>query len=485
MQYQPALEKRNSRPADDVSAPARAELSDAESAASSRSGFRYERFSWPALIVSLALAYACATGPFRAPDEPHHFFRAYEVSEGHLVAAKPGGGFVGDWLPHSLDRTVLMLGGYPFVPPVRVDRAAMAKAWTVKLKSHRNFVPFPGAALHSPLAYLPAALGITFGKMGHARPLILFYLARCANAIVGGGLIGLALARIWRRAPYIATIALFPMCLFQVGSLTSDAVTFAISFFWVSEVLRARTEAGFRLSRVRWILIAAALSQLRFPFPFLGLLVFAVPSHSIDQHRAARWRFFPIFFAALVLPCLLWIYFVQGLRVQLRPDGVVDPGQQLQFIVSHPLQFFHIFGASLHQFGYDFWRQMIGVFGWLNLPLPTWLLGAVTLALVVTICSAETRVLRLTLPIRSAFFSLGTCILMLTATIIYMAWNSVGAPRIEGWQGRYAIPVLPLLATALANERLRRARWLWQGAIAFSVLANVFAIIFLARATWS
>lgn len=440
---------------------------------------------WPAIVIALALAFSFVTGPFRAPDEPHHFFRACQIAEGRLVAARPGGGFLGDWLPHSLDKTAQTLGGYPHVPPIQIERAAMARAWKIKYKSHRTFIPFPGAALHSPMVYIPAALGISLGKIWHARPLFLFYLARCCNAIVAGGLIGLALRRTWRSAPYLAAIALFPMCLFQVGNLTSDAVTFGLILFWISEVLSARRDEPDRPPRLRWIVLAAALSQLRFPYPLLGLLVFAIPSPLIGHYPGSRVRFFTIFFAALILPALLWISIVQGLRVPLRPFVEVDPARQLQFILGHPFHFVQIMGSSLREYGYEFWRQMIGVFGWLNLPLPTWLLGAVTLALVVTVCSAETKTLRLTLPIRSAFFALGTCILMLTAAVIYMAWNSVGGPRIEGWQGRYAIPVLPLLATTLANERLRRARWLWQGVIAFSVLANVIAIVYLARATWS
>ena len=478
-----ALHKRKSGPAQHAPVSAQRQPSDTESVA--REGSLSWRGFWPGVVISLALAFTFATGPFRAPDEPHHFFRAYEISEGRLIAARPGGGFLGDWLPRSLDRTAKILGGYPDVPAVRTERVAMAKAWKIRLKSHRAFIPFPGAALHSPLVYAPAALGISLGRVWHARPLILFYLARCCNAIVAGGLIGLTLGRLWRRAPYLVTIALFPMCLFQVGTLTSDALTFGISFFWFSEVLRARGEPISNPPRIRWILIAAALSQLRFPYPLLGLVVFAIPSNSIGPTRAARLRFFSIYFAALLLPCLLWISVVQGLRVPLRPFVEIDPVGQLHFIVSHPLHFFILIGSSLREFGYEFWRQTIGVFGWLNLPAPTWILLGVTLSLVVTVCSSDSRQLHLTAILRLVFLGLAAASLILTAVVVYLAWNRVGASRIEGWQGRYAIPILPLLATALANEWLRRARWLGYCALGFSIVANVGSIIYLAHATWS
>lgn len=445
---------------------------------------RWSQAFWPGVVISLALVFAFVTGPFRAPDEPHHFFRAFEISEGRLIAASPGSGFVGDWLPHSLDRVAQIVGGHPNVPPVRVDRTALAKAWKIKFKSERTFMPFPGAALHSPVVYFPAALGISLGKIFHARPLLLLYLARCANAIIAGGLIGLALGRIWRRTPYLMTIALFPMCMFQVGALTSDALTFALSFLWLSEVLRTRSEGFPNPPRWRWILIALALSQLRFPYPLLGLLVFGIPMTTLGETPAARGRFFAIFFAALILPCLLWISVVQGLRVPLRPAVEVDPARQLLFVVSHPFHFLQLVGTTLRESGAEFWRQMIGVFGWLNLPLPSWILVGVTLSLGVTICSSETRSLQLTRPLRSAFFGLATAGLLLTALVVYLAWNSVGAPKIEGWQGRYAIPLLPLLATALANSWLRPIRSLGYVALGFSLVANLASLIYLAHATW-
>ncbi len=446
------------------------------------SGWR--RAFWPAVVVSLALGFTSATGPFRAPDEPHHFFRAFEISEGHLVAKRPGGGFLGDRLPQSIDKTAQILGAQPTVPPVQVAPGAMAAAWEIGLKSHHNFVLFPGAALHSPFVYAPAALAISLGKICHARPLLLFYLARCANAIVAGCLIGLALNRIGRRAPFLVTLALFPMCISQVGTLTSDALTFGLVFFWFAEILHTRGESESGPPRWRWILLAAALSQLRFPYPLLGLLIFAVPFPRLGRTLAPRLWFFALFFSVLIPPALLWVGIVQGLRVPMRPLVEVDPVAQFHFIVSHPWAFLQSIGATLQQDGYEDWRQMIGVFGWLNLPAPAWVLVGVSLSLVVTICSSESRLLRLTTSLRLAWFGLGAAGLVLTAAVVYLAWNSVGAPKIEGWQGRYAIPILPFLATALANASLCRTCWLGESALAFSVLANLAAIIYVARATW-
>jgi uncharacterized membrane protein len=441
---------------------------------------------WPGAVIAFALAFSFAAGPFRSPDEPNHFFRAYEISEGHLFAARSGVEFVGDHLPASLAEVAKTVSAFPDVPPIRTSRAAISAALRMELNSgNRVFLHFPGAALHSPLVYFPAAMGIAIGRLSHAGPLCLLYLARCFNAISAGGLIGFALKRISFRAPFLATIALFPMCLFQVGTLTADALTFGICFVWYAEILHARSRSHpDRPPRYRWILLAAALSQLRFPYPLLGLLVLTVPDNLFGDMRAGRFRFLLGFFAALILPCLGWLGMVQRLQVQMRPLVEVDPARQLQFVVTHPFHFFQMIGSGLGELGLQYWHQAVGMLGWLDFPVRSWILFGITVSLVATICTSDVKGLRLTMAFRMFSFALAATGLLLTALIVYLAWNVVGAPRIEGWQGRYAIPLLPLVALAAANKWLYHVQWISYCAVAFPLLANVVVIIDLARATY-
>jgi uncharacterized membrane protein len=440
---------------------------------------------WPLCVIVLALGFTLATGPFRAPDEYHHFFRAYEISEGRLVAKRVGNEFLGDYLPRSLDQIARVSASYPDSPPTTTERQHVSAARLIKLKAKaRDFLPFPGAALHAPLVYVPAACGIAIGRLLHAGPLLLFYFARCANAIVAGGLLGWALRRSARSAPFLASLALLPMCLFQVGTVTADAVTFALSLFWSGEILRARAADDADLwPRSVWIFMAAVLSLLRFPYPLLGLLVLAVPRLKLGRTRAEYARFLFFFFVALIAPCLCWVATVQHLRVQMRPLVEVDPAGQLHFVLTHPFHFLHLVGSEMARAGIEYLRELIGVFGWLTFRLPNWIYIAVIACLVVTICSSDPK-LRLTIRFRLFSFGLAITGLLLTALIVYMAWDAVGAARIEGWQGRYAIPFLPLGAFAIANGWLRNRRGVYECAWGVSVVASISAIALLARATY-
>ncbi len=443
-------------------------------------------FCWSGLVALLALGYTFATGPFRAADEPSHFFRAYAISEGQFVAQRERSDLLGSYLPVNIPRLATILSNFPQQPSIALKPGRMAAARRLELKhGRRGFVHFPGAAMHSPMAYLPAAFGIVLGRLLHLGPFFLFYLARSCNAVIAGGALGWGLSRSWRRAPFLASVALFPMTLAQVGTMTADAVTFGVTFCWLAEVLARRgEEMRARPSWTGWLLGAALLSQLRFPYPLLGLLVLSLPSTAIARTPADRRRFLGLFFFLLVAPCLGWLAIIRGLQVQMRPFVQVDPVAQLSFVLHAPFAFARLMFAELWNTGATYWHETVGVLGWLDFPVPGWLVVGITLCLLVTTCSTESRTLRLTPRLRIASLALGVAGLVLTALLAYMAWNSVGAGRIEGWQGRYSLPLLPLLLLAMANGSGRRVAWLPKAALAFSVMSNVIVILLLARASY-
>jgi hypothetical protein len=114
---------------------------------------------WPLSVILLALGFTLATGPFRAPDEYHHFFRAYQISEGRLVAKQVGNEFLGDYLPRSLDKIARVSASYPDSPQVTTAGQHVSAARHIELKAEaRDFLVFPGAALHAPFGLCAGGL---------------------------------------------------------------------------------------------------------------------------------------------------------------------------------------------------------------------------------------------------------------------------------------------------------------------------------------
>ena len=131
---------------------------------------------------------------------------------------------------------------------------------------------------------------------------------------------------------------------------------------------------------------------------------------------------------------------------------------QLRVLLADPLRFLTIPANSLLHQGYVF-REMVGVLGWLNLLVPQPL--AVLWVVALGTAFLGPAVLRRTRPDRHAVASGLVVMLGITGSVEliylsqYLSFTEVGARLAEGVQGRYFLPLLPLLAIVFCRREER------------------------------
>src|SRR6266403_3670136 len=255
-----------------------------------------------ALYLLAGLPYLILTGPFRAADERNHFLRSYEISEGRFFSARVLGNSTGDGLPASLSRLSEALGDHSVQ---RIEPAQLTAARGLQLNPQkREFIEF-STAVYSPLAYLPSATAIALGRIFGAGPLALVFFARAANLLLGSWLMALALSYAGYARRAMLLVAILPMTVFQVATVTADAMSYGLGFLWISLVIDTAAAGGKPGQRRMLFLIALglAISQLRPPYPLLGLLVFLIPIARFGTKTILLW--FAVV-AASLLPAVAW-----------------------------------------------------------------------------------------------------------------------------------------------------------------------------------
>ena len=155
----------------------------------------------PAHLVVLAavfgLTLVALTAPFQAPDEPQHFLRAYQISEGGIFPRyrrDRGGGE----LPVSLTEVSHRFARIRFTYKAKTSLEEIREALRVPLRPRDcQFIPFV-TAIYSPVAYIPQATAFWIGRKFELPPLALMYMGRIANLIawVAFGYVALCLARL-------------------------------------------------------------------------------------------------------------------------------------------------------------------------------------------------------------------------------------------------------------------------------------------------
>jgi uncharacterized membrane protein len=142
---------------------------------------------------------------------------------------------------------------------------------------------------------------------------------------------------------------------------------------------------------------------------------------------------------------------------------------QITHILLHPFAVVPISWRTLTQFSANYFNEFIGVLGWLDTELPRWFVRGAGLALIASflgVC-ASTPGPRSWLPLAIAALGAGAVF-----GAMYLTWTRPLAPFVDGVQGRYFIPMAPLVALAVpVAPRIIRPVLPW---------ISVVGIIFLA-----
>ena len=433
--------------------------------------------------LPIVLITALITPPGQSPDEVTHYARALGLLHGAVLGVKQS----------DIDP---LTGKLEWRTGVRVDAGDLGASfgavteqnfrpvetlddWNKDEQAPQNpnllYVNLPNTATYFPAAYIPGALGVAIAKyLFNDTPMHCFIMARLfmAAAFLLVGLAALYIAAYGEAM--LATVLLLPMTLFLGGTLNQDGLLTAMTC--LAAACLTRGTRGWRIAG----LVAFALVLGAKPPYILLLGVFALPLCT-----PGFWRRFLDMVLAL-LPVLGWIvvialfvvvpygkqqYFPGPLYTgdHSVPMDHANAAAQWHILLERPRRFLALPYYSTLRDAYPDFITVIGVLGPLQIVMPhsyydCWgvCLGFAVLGLIFT----RRPVL---LPPRPALLNfiaicgaIGVTYWLVDITF-YLDWTNVGAPDIDGIQGRYLLIFLPFLLFAIPSLQsvpgLRRIRF--------------------------
>lgn len=402
------------------------------------------------------------TPPFQVPDEPQHFYRSYQLSRLE-VRPEVRNGQAGAVLPKSIPSLVESnLGTLAHHArrqvPHRTLAATLQDLDRPLAAGDQAFVEFTGSAMYAPLAYAPQAGAIAVGRALGLGPLALLYAARAANALVALALIAWSLARLGSARTAGLWLALLPMTLFVLASASPDVLTIAGGFI-VAALLARFVEHGAWHWRdtLAWVgagLLLCTVKVVYFPLMFAGLA--AVMAHR-EARRTELWKGIlsqALGASAVLLVTAFWFWWrATGVSAATVPPGV-DASGQIAALRESPLLLLKLVPRTLYQQGGMLAESTIGKLGWLNVAMPVWVQVSAYVALLLSLflrSGATTRTPAAPRWPGSAWvLALAFVVMELIVLAHYIAWTPVGAYSAQGVQGRYLLPMLPVVALAVS-----------------------------------
>jgi len=420
-----------------------------------------------AITLFFGLIYIFIIPPFQAPDEVHHLYRTYHVSQGNIIGQKTDDQRLGGTLPASLEIVASQFRYLRYATWETTSIDSISKYARLPLsKENTKFLDFPNVGYYAVSGYIPQALGITIGKFFNISPILLLYLTRFFNFLFWLSIIHWAIKTMPYHKLTMTFVALLPASIVFHTGVNPDAVTNSFCFLLLAYLLKLihqREKIHAKYSLLILLSITIALNKVVYT-PIILLFWLINPDKLGSKKNYFAINIGLVLFHLILL--YLWYKFTSDTfiryddyNVKFREDKQLNPGvnplEQLKFIVNNPREFIHILFNSYEEiFPYTL-KHYVGKFGWEGNYLPELWLKTLLYSLIIIPIIDNKEKITTGIKNRLLLITVGVGIALAFSIVIYMQWNRPGHHQITALSGRYFIPIFPLFLLALYQQKIK------------------------------
>lgn len=304
-------------------------------------------------------------------------------------------------------------------------------------------------ASYSPITYLPQIIGINIGKIFTSNALIQLYFARILNMIICITILYYAVKIIPFGKNIIFLISLIPIAVEGYVTLSADGITIATAILFISFVLYLSYGIKDKISNKQMLilsLISIVLAISKTIYLPMILFIFIIPKEKFEKNKYV-WLFFIFLLASFVD----FIWFLTGTKTNIGGHNQ----NAISYIILNPISYIgkilytianrgniyieEIFGGCLE------WNENVKIY-----IFPIILL--ITSVLLITKGEKESFEFKNWQKVLCIFIILSTIFLIFTS--MFLGWSRIELDYIEGIQGRYLLPLLPLILILISRKFL-------------------------------
>lgn len=389
------------------------------------------------LVVAVSFCtLLCITMPItKGHDETIHGFRIYEYVNGKIV---------------SDGKNVNLQRGVVDALKDKPSYTSLFKQSKDNYNTNTEIVNIESRiASYSPITYLPQIIGIYIGKIFTSNALIQLYFARILNMIVCITMLYYAVKLIPFGKNVIFLISLIPIAIEGYVTLSADGITIATAILFISFVLYLAYGIKEKVSSKQMIillLISIVLAISKTVYLPMILFIFIIPKEKFKNNK-----YFWLCSIFLLASLADFIWFLTGTKTNVGGQNQ----SAIAYIILNPIQYIgkvlytiasrgciyleEIFG------GYLEWNENVKIY-----VFPIILL--ITTILLITKGEEESFKFKNWQKVLCLFIVISTIILIFTS--MFLGWARLELNYIEGIQGRYFLPLLPLILLLLSRKFL-------------------------------
>lgn len=441
-------------------------------------------------MIVLTLLYMFFFLPVSVPDEQTHFASVYRMSNYFLLNFQQ----VGSQGVYMRKVDVDFLGIMNTKLSEQNYRAVIQNAsWYSNDNTMMEY--HAKAVMTAPVGYVASAVGIAIGRLINLGAVPLFYLGRLFNSAAFILLVYFAMKKMPFGKIFILVVCMLPMTLHLCASYSYDCIILGLAMLFVAEILSIIYGKNTTRSQIIICCILAFLlapsKLVYFPIVFMALLI---PADTLRRLYKRPW----LLKMSIIISGFVGFLIFQASAIfnggntcntVVWSDKYIswanEKGFSVSWVLHNPIHTLTMIANTfITRSDFYFMSAFGGSLGWFQIPLPMYLYLPFALLLILSFFRRRDEKCVFRFSERCWILVLSFCTVILIIMSMFLTWTPQSCSSVEGVQGRYFLPIFPLLFLVFRNnmvvaeKRLDRHIMFCIGPLNIFVLAYAFLYVF-------
>ena len=404
-----------------------------------------------AIIMLIGIIYTLIVPQFSVPDEYTHYLTSY--SQSSILLGERAFDERGNVLLYEDSSNALVRASHPTVNEyVKEYDGLIGKD---KFKINRPYISRAPLTLGS-FGYFPQVLGVSLGRILGLNGIQIGIFGRISALLLFAVLISYSLKIIPKFFEKVLfTISILPMTLQQVCSYNYDSVLFTACFFLFAYLLYLiyEKEKINKLDITLVTLSSIVIATIKFVYlPILGLGLL-IPREKFTLKNGKVLVILMLVVLSLgsylvVMKCnsLFWNVHESNTSSLINYNTFT-----ISQVIQHPIREIVIIIATFQRFTADYISQMIsGPLGWLEMNVPAIQLSGFLMMLFYSLFIVEKKS-ETDQKVKLCSGLISMMIILIVILALQISWTPDNSMIVVGVQGRYFLPILPMVLLAMKD----------------------------------
>lgn len=401
------------------------------------------------IAIPIGLIMCLNTPMGRIPDEDDHAKKAMAIAQGNFFSVADKDGNAVDMINSKVNELVSRTTSTYKESWEKINLAETEE--NIKMK-------YNTMALYAPICHTPQAIGILVARILGGGITAQCYAGRLFNFAVALALIYNAIRLMPFKKHLLMYLMLLPVAFNVLPTLSSDALTIAMSSFYIAYILSLKYNDNVKeLSKkikVGLVISTIVISLCKIVYVPLCLLLFLLPKEKFGSLKKKNIFVILTIVIAAILN-LIWLIYCSRFLIEF--NGGVNSKEQVIFILTHPVQYAVILFRTINFHFNIYYAGLSGdALGTYSVKASEiFIYAAIVISSMLFFTNKEKKdnikidwITRLI----CAIVFVGIVILIYTS--LYVQWTPLKKPFINGVQARYFLPILFLVAIIIDNDKI-------------------------------